>query len=298
MEQKMESLRKTQMIKFTELKISNRCLGAGAYADVYEAKWNEQTVAAKVIRNLENEARQVKERVHFEVSLAMSLHHPNIVNTFGLFESPQTGVIGIVLELADRGSLAQFLWLDDTSDALSETVKTRIALQTVDGLSYLHSKQIVHRDLKPDSILLVGADLQAKISDFGIARYLQSTMVQNSVKVGTPEYAAPELLQPGLHYTFTADIYSLSLILYEMFTKERVETQMGQNVMQIVAALMQKRRPLFKPAVLNSPCVVTLKHVIERGWADNPYQRASLADFRQALRRLITAEVKLIFLWA
>ena len=59
------------------------------------------------------------------------------------------------------------------------------------------------------------------------------TLITNSAMIGTPKYAAPELLQPGSLYGCEADIFSLAIILYELFSGRQAETGLGTNVMQV-----------------------------------------------------------------
>lgn len=83
-------------------------------------------------------------------------------------------------------------------------------------MHYLHSKKVAHRDLKPDNILLFGPSLTPKVSDFGTSKVIQ-TCLTNTSETGTPKYSAPELLNCGVHYGASVDIFSLSMIFYEMF---------------------------------------------------------------------------------
>lgn len=98
---------------------------------------------------------------------------------------------------------------------LPEGVVRAVAAQLVGALHYLHSHRILHRDMKPQNILLT-ADGTVKLCDFGFARSLSAhTLVATSVK-GTPLYMAPELVQER-PYNHTVDLWSLGVILYELF---------------------------------------------------------------------------------
>ena len=91
-----------------------------------------------------------------------------------------------------------------------------------DGISYLHSKHIAHRDLKPENILVFetgNGKFMPKIADFGTSKVIQ-TMVTNTSMAGTPKYAAPEILEKGRTYGASVDIYSLAMILFEIFSGE------------------------------------------------------------------------------
>ncbi|KAG5558214.1 hypothetical protein RHGRI_008218 [Rhododendron griersonianum] len=98
-----------------------------------------------------------------------------------------------------------------------EQVQT-IARQLLQALQYLHSNWIIHRDMKPQNIL-IGADSVVKLCDFGFARAMSSNTVVLRSFNGTPLYMAPELVrqQP---YNRTADLWSLGVILYELFVGE------------------------------------------------------------------------------
>jgi fused-like protein len=117
----------------------------------------------------------------------------------------------VVTEFA-QGELFEILE-DDKS--LPEAEVRKIAKQLVQSLNYLHSNRIIHRDMKPQNIL-ISANGLVKLCDFGFARAMSSnTIVLTSIK-GTPLYMAPELVQE-LPYNHTADLWSLGVILYELF---------------------------------------------------------------------------------
>jgi len=115
--------------------------------------------------------------------------------------------------ISNTGELFQILEHDT---CLSEDVVQTIAKQLVAALDYLHSNRIIHRDMKPQNIL-IAADGTIKLCDFGFARAMSNnTLVLTSIK-GTPLYMAPELVQEQ-PYTHAVDLWSLGVILYELFT--------------------------------------------------------------------------------
>ena len=117
----------------------------------------------------------------------------------------------VVTEFA-QGEL--FEVLEDDS-CLPESEVAAIARQLVAALHYLHSHRVIHRDMKPQNIL-IGARRAVKLCDFGFARAMSSTtLVLTSIK-GTPLYMAPELVQEQ-PYTHAVDLWSLGVILYELF---------------------------------------------------------------------------------
>ncbi|OMO87265.1 hypothetical protein CCACVL1_09160 [Corchorus capsularis] len=144
-----------------------------------------------------------------EIEILRKLKHENIIQMIDSFESPQE--FCVVTEFA-QGDLFQIL---EDDQRLPEDQVQAIAKQLVRALHYLHSNRIIHRDMKPQNIL-IGAGSVVKLCDFGFARAMSTnTVVLRSIK-GTPLYMAPELVreQP---YTHTVDLWSLGVILYELF---------------------------------------------------------------------------------
>jgi serine/threonine protein kinase len=95
--------------------------------------------------------------------------------------------------------------------------KIKICLCICNGLAHLHANRVAHRDLKPENILLFGESLIAKISDFGTSKVVQ-TMKSNTRVVGTAQYSAPELMEVGSTFGVSVDVYSMTVIFYELFS--------------------------------------------------------------------------------
>jgi serine/threonine-protein kinase len=100
--------------------------------------------------------------------------------------------------------------------------RLRLFLQVARAVAYAHGRLVVHRDLKPSNVL-VTADGQAHLLDFGIAKLLHEAapgdpaLTQEQGRVLTPRYASPEQIQ-GETITVAADVYSLGVLLYELLT--------------------------------------------------------------------------------
>lgn len=260
-------------IPVDDIELAAKPFSSGAFADVFDAKWHSHDVAVKALRSMPEINKQTKQ-LQLEANLAIGLHHPNIVRLFGTTRVAENR-FGIVMEKADGGSL------DSCLLSLEVQTAATIALGVIDGLEYVHSKKVAHRDLKPHNILLFGPQLTPKIADFGVSKVIQ-TITTNSTMVGTPKYAAPELLQPGSMYGCAADVFSLAVILFEMFSRQAAESGLGSNVMQIMLAVVQGKRPRIPasfPACLRQP--------VERGWAQDPSRRTPLSEFRTALHSLV-----------
>lgn len=199
-----------------------RPLGAGAMGVVYLAQdpQIERLLAIKTVRvaseaaTAAEQTAQVKERTERllrEAKTAGRLIHPNIVTLFDAGE--EDGTLYLAFEYVEGESLAERLV---GGQPLTVAEALRIAREAALGLDYAHRRGIVHRDIKPGNLLL-SADGQLKISDFGIAKMVgQATelTVTGSV-VGSPQYLSPEQVR-GEELDGRSDLFSLGIVLYEM----------------------------------------------------------------------------------
>ncbi|RDX89386.1 Serine/threonine-protein kinase TIO, partial [Mucuna pruriens] len=185
-------------------------VGEGSFGKVYKGrrKHTGLTVAMKFIMKHGKTEKDIH-NLRQEIEILRKLKHENIIQMLDSFESPQE--FCVVTEFA-QGELFEIL---EDDKCLPEEQVQAIAKQLVKALHYLHSNRIIHRDMKPQNIL-IGAGSVVKLCDFGFARAMSTnTVVLRSIK-GTPLYMAPELVreQP---YTHTVDLWSLGVILYELF---------------------------------------------------------------------------------
>lgn len=189
-------------------------LGTGGMATVYRAHcaYLQRDVAIKMLRpEYRNDADLVR-RFESEARAAASLTHPNIVQIYDV--GKENGVDYIVMELVDGRSLKELL---TEHGPMPWQMAVDVALKVASALQRAHAKQIVHRDIKPQNILLT-ADGEPKVADFGIARITSSGMETTKVDtVASVHYASPEQVRGG--YTDAqSDLYSLGVTLFEMLS--------------------------------------------------------------------------------
>ena len=189
-------------------------LGRGGMGEVYRAddlKLGE-TVALKLLpERLTNDGRALA-RLHQEVRMARRITHHNVVRVHDVGEAD--GLPFIAMEYIDGEDLASLL---RRIGRLPEDKALQLARQLCAGLAAAHERGLLHRDLKPANVMVDGEG-HARITDFGLAGLAAD--LERPELAGTPLYMAPEQLARG-QASFASDIYSLGLVLYEMFTGER-----------------------------------------------------------------------------
>jgi tRNA A-37 threonylcarbamoyl transferase component Bud32 len=188
--------------------------GRGGMGVVYKARDREtnEYVALKVLKpEIANESTII-ERFKDELKLARKVTHKNVCRIHE-FNRTADGSAYISMEFVEGDSLRRVL-ARFGQFALRKGIQ--IAQQICAGLGEAHAQGVVHRDLKPENIILDQAG-NVKIMDFGIARSLETATTRSSGILGTPAYMSPEQAA-GKKVDRRADIYSLGLILYEVFT--------------------------------------------------------------------------------
>jgi serine/threonine protein kinase len=196
-------------------------LGRGATGVVYRAQDPAigRTIAIKTIRlsdfTDDTERERLRERLFREAQSAGMLSHPNIVTIYDIAE--EDGLAYIFMECVDGPPVEKVLNSQDPP--LRGDAALSILGQTATALDYAHKKGIVHRDIKPANIL-IDDRMQAKITDFGVAKIISQQMTQSGVMMGTPNYMSPEQVQ-GHAVDGRADQFSLAVIAYEILTGEK-----------------------------------------------------------------------------
>jgi predicted Ser/Thr protein kinase len=190
-------------------------LGRGGMGEVYRADdlTLGQPVALKFLPEEAAKDSALLDRFRGEVRISRRVSHPNVCRVYDVGEVD--GQTFFTMEYVDGEDLASLL---RRIGRLPHDKALDIARQLCAGLAAAHAKGVLHRDLKPANIMLDGRG-QAVITDFGLAA-LAHEAEGAEVRSGTPAYMAPEQLA-GKEVTERSDIYSLGLVLYEIFTGKR-----------------------------------------------------------------------------
>jgi tetratricopeptide (TPR) repeat protein len=191
-------------------------LGRGGMGVVYRARdvKLDRIVALKMIIAGAHAGPEQLTRFTTEAQAVAHLRHPNIIQIYEVGE--RDGLPYVSLEFVDGGSLAQKCAGKPLADAGAARVTEKLAI----AMHHAHENGVVHRDLKPANIL-VTADGEPKITDFGLAKRLEgdSSQTRSGTILGTPSYMAPEqAMGEGNLVGPHTDVYSLGATLYELIT--------------------------------------------------------------------------------
>ena len=199
-------------------------LGAGGMGVVYRAHDDvaNKDVALKLIRPEHASSEREVDRLVQEGLVARDVRHENVVAVYDVGRAGDQPYLS--MEVVEGTSLRS--WLREKSAAgrdVPADVAVAIARGIAKGLEAAHAQGVIHRDLKPENVILLaeprGADAPLKVLDFGIARAARGTKAHESgsgTGLGTPHYMAPEQVTNPDQAGPAADVYSLSVMLYEM----------------------------------------------------------------------------------
>ena len=201
-------------------------LGKGGMGEVYKADDLElsQTVALKFLPESFSKNEAALTRFRGEVRTARQVSHPNVCRVFDIGEIE--GVYYLTMEYVDGDDLSQLL---RRIGHFASDKAVEISRQICYGLQAIHNAGILHRDLKPANII-IDSQGKTRITDFGIAG-LEKDVQGAESRIGTPAYMSPEQIA-GKEVTTQSDIYSLGLLLYEIFTGEQAIN--GDSVNEIL----------------------------------------------------------------
>ncbi|XP_008799773.1 mitogen-activated protein kinase kinase 1-like [Phoenix dactylifera] len=181
--------------------------GSGGVVQLVRHKWLGTLYALKGIQM--NIQEPVRKLIVQELKINKASQCPHVVVCYHSFY--HNGVISLVLEYMDRGSLADVIKQVKT---ILEPYLAVVCRQVLKGLVYLHhERHVIHRDIKPSN-LLVNHKGEVKITDFGVSAVLANSMGQRDTFVGTYNYMSPERIS-GSSYDYKSDIWSLGLVILE-----------------------------------------------------------------------------------
>jgi predicted Ser/Thr protein kinase len=196
-------------------------IGRGGMGIVYRAKDRrlKRQVAIKLLPPELAFRSEIKSRFLREAETAAQLSHPNIVPIYTVDEQEQ--LVFFVMAYVSGDNLAKRL---HERGVLTVDETRKVLREVGDALAYAHDRGVVHRDIKPDNILLDAVTGRPMVTDFGIARAMDSTgdsrLTATGMAIGTPAYMSPEQAAGEREIDGRSDLYSLGILGYQMLTGE------------------------------------------------------------------------------
>lgn len=263
-----------------------RQVGSGGAGIVYEAVHAElgRRVALKALHARVAHDATAAERLRREARTLCKLRHSGLVEVIDL--GVEDRVPFMVMEYLEGQSLAALL----ESGPLPVERAVDLALAALAALSVAHAAGVVHRDIKPSNLFVTDtpAGQRLKLVDFGLCAVLDETssLTRTGGFVGTPHYAAPEILDGGHAFDHRVDLYGVALVLYECVTGRRAFTE--DRMLALVGAIARGVRT--PPRELAPHLPPALDAVILRGCALDPDDRfATAEEFARALAPFASA---------
>ena len=246
-------------------------LGSGSYGSVYKYKNRDTDIiyAAKVSKN---ECISTEQQKNFftEVVTLSKATNPAILpfygfNLRGLQMAPNPTII---LKYLPKGSLEKVLQLEPD---LQLSKRYLILLGIAEGMKYLHSIKIAHRDLKPGNIL-IGDDYHPYISDFGQSKITETNLEQILMKTPTGSIIcmAPEVMS-NQSYTYKADVYSFSLIAYQLITGRIPFNNIKPSL--FVTCILNGQRPDI--SIISEEYI---QELLSKWWSGDPHERPTFKE--------------------
>ncbi|XP_069141272.1 tyrosine-protein kinase Fer-like [Argopecten irradians] len=278
-------------------------LGSGTFAEVYKANLKvtnpPKRVALKVAKDPLKESNVTD--ILLEDRTSRELKHPNVVHYYGaVLKMDGTGRSSkvywiMVLEYCTDTLKSVFIdgsyrnpgKLRDYPDQI-ESIESmsKSFVQICEGVSYFHKKGLVHRDLKLENIL-IGEKGDVKVTDVGLTK--EAKAISGST-VGSPVYMAPEVLNSQGIYDRKADIYSLGIILWEMWYGMDAAEHIQQ---QLFGTLERAVRQGLRPSLsMSHKPPEDWGNLIKRSWDFDPKMRPEASELRDFFAKFIPEKIR------
>ena len=248
-------------------------IGAGGMAVVFRAEHVDlrHIVAIKVLPSSPGEEGRLEHRFFAEMRAIARLRHPNIVaaNDAGRLVNPDP--LGptyryLVMEYVPGKDLEEYIF---SNGALPIGRACSLIYQVASALAETSKLKLVHRDIKPSNIM-VTAEEQAKLLDFGLSMHFQNRMTSPGTVLGTIDFMAPEQARDATTVDIRADIYGLGGTLFFALTGRLPFAQTG-NPVEALARRLTSQPPSLLPHLRN--CPPELDRVVAKMMAREPADR-------------------------
>ena len=233
-------------------------IGTGGMAVVYKARCHRlnRLVAIKILKDEFSGDEEFRRRFRAEGEAVAMLSHPNIVQVYDVSTSDNANFM--VMELIDGISLKQYM---EKKGVLNWKETLHFSMQIAKGLEHAHGRGIVHRDIKPHNVMVL-KNGSVKVMDFGIARVMNKSNTLTKEALGSVHYISPEQAKGG-HTDNRSDLYSLSVVMYEMMAGRPPYD--GESAVAVAIQHINGGAPA--PSTYNPNIPVGLEQIIMKGMA-------------------------------
>ena len=278
-------------------------LGAGGMAVVYRAEEQgliRRDVAIKLLKP-ESVSQGMLSRFMKEAQAMAAITHANVVHLFEIDRTPE-GQIYLVMERLIGKTLHQVLrGMQDASETFSWDRLAALMLQACRALQAIHKQKIVHRDIKPSNLFCCGIeddDWHLKVLDFGIAKApsskeaspdsMATPLTRDGMFVGTPHYAAPELIRQLPTIDQRADIFALGVIMYQCVTGTLPFQGEHQDIWTVIYRTLNERPPSPRERAPERSIPPQVDSLIMKAMEIEPDKRfSSAAELAEAIRATV-----------
>ena len=246
-----------------------QCIGEGGMSFVYKARCRKlnRFVAVKILKDEFKNNEEIVRRFKKEATAIANLSNPNVVNVLDV--GTQDDINYIVMEYVEGKTLKDII---KEKGALPYEVAISIGIKVAKALECAHKSGIIHRDVKPQNIL-VTEDGVVKVTDFGIAKSMDSSTIAHTNSVmGSAHYFSPEQAK-GTYTDYRTDLYSLGIVLYEMVTG--VVPFNGDSPVTVAVKHIQEKA--IPPKNINQNIPNSLNDLIMKAMEKDPVNRYQTA---------------------
>ncbi len=277
-----------QLGEFTLLDV----LGTGGAGVVYRAlqRHPARTVALKVLRD-GLAAGPVRKRFEVEAEILARLHHPGIAQVFAAHPGDETTPPYIAMELVEGPPITEFA----TDHGLPVAARLDLLARVCDAVQHAHQRGVIHRDLKPANIL-IAADGQPKVLDFGVARAQGGSPVHSTIEteagqlLGTVAFMSPEQVHASPDAIDTrTDVYALGVVLFRLVTGRLPFGDDDPSLPELARRIVEEAPPRLSavaPGVAPDLDVIAARAIA----TDKDRRYPSAADLAADLRRFVAGQ--------
>jgi len=255
-------------------------IGKGNVCTVYLVERDGARMAMKIPNGNSWSMERLK-RFFREADILAKIAHPNIVQLYEYGVSDYDEIPYIIMEYLPGGTLDSYL----RHKAVNINNGAIIMIQLLSALKAVHGHGLLHRDIKPQNVLFSEKG-EAKLSDFGLVRIIDSALTMSHAVLGTPAYMAPESFEGSRKIDERADVFSMGVMGYEILTGSHPFD--GGSIPEVVYTI--KESSPVAPSRINPKIPANLQTVLAGMLSKDPDDRyntaeEALADFEK-FRRL------------